>query len=46
VIAFGTAHEQLCGVTLDPEHPDTDGEHGVIVSSGGWVVGYDGSVGS
>jgi hypothetical protein len=34
----------MCAVTLDLDHPDTDLKHVIVVSSGGWVVGYDGSV--
>jgi hypothetical protein len=34
----------MCAVTLDLDHPDTDLKHGIVVSSGGWVVGYEGSV--
>jgi hypothetical protein len=26
------------------DHPDADVEYGVVVSAGGWVVVYDGSV--
>ena len=45
-IAIGRERGHLCGVTLDPHHPVADPDHGVIASIAGWVVAYDGSVGS
>ena len=45
-IEIGRERGHLCGVTLDPDHPDADPDHGVIASIAGWVVAYDGSVGS
>jgi hypothetical protein len=45
VLDFGRAHGHLCGVELDPAHPDADSAHGVVASHGGWIVGYDGSMG-
>ena len=41
LISFGYANGEICGVTLEPEHPAADDERGVIVSEQGWVVGYD-----
>lgn len=41
LISHGYASGQICGVELDPQHPDVDDERAVIASTCGWVVGYD-----
>ena len=44
LVELGVERGHMCAVTLNLVHPDTDLERCVVVSSGGWVVGYDGSV--
>ncbi|MFO7275207.1 MAG: hypothetical protein DIU55_010080, partial [Bacillota bacterium] len=41
LISLGYANGQLCGVELDPQHPEANDERGVIASLQGWVVEYD-----
>lgn len=41
LISLGYANGQICGIVLDPQHPDADDERAVIASTSGWVVGYD-----
>jgi len=41
---LGRERGHLRGVRLDLGHSAVDSEHGIVVSAGGWTVGYDGSV--
>jgi hypothetical protein len=31
---------EVCGVAIDPGHPESDGERWVLVSKHGWIVRY------
>lgn len=49
MISFGYASGQICGVLLNPEHPDADDQAGVIVGDAPdgstWTVRYSAETG-
>jgi hypothetical protein len=41
IVSTGYADGEVCGVVLDPNHPQADDDRAVIASDQGWVVRYN-----